>query len=576
MHTLAARPQVHSPEPGARLVVDGSEIPWPENVSPPGNRGRRWREDVVETFRRRGFFLARIDSVGDGPIVYLTRGRAAVLDSLIQTIRGDRDVSAPVIPPDLRPVRLDEDSLRAMLDWTLGELARRGRLAAAARVDSVRRSSDRLRQTDRSRRTDVSYYDVFVSIDAGPVVRLAGVELRGDDQTRPGTAAFLAGVRPGDRAGNVPLDDVESALRASGLFRDVSEPYYVILPDSTARLVVPVQPAPPGSFDLTLGLLPSGPAGKGPRFVGNGSIELNNAFGAGRRFDVRLDRRPGQVSSFDAGASDPFVAGFPVRVDLGFSGLQQDSTWSDRSYSATGAWRFGSGLDDLEAGARYTRELTRPGQAGLRLVDGVQRIARTEQSWWGVEMAIRRVDDPLAPRTGVVVRSVLERGRRISRRRIVDGADDTTSVAVSGSRERMRLEARGYLPVGDRFTLVTGGEFSMLSADELDESDLFRIGGANSLRGYDEDRFRGTSVGRSLLEIRSWIERRSYAYIFLDMGFVHRPAVRDLPASRGVHPGFGLGVQFRTGAGLMNVSWAMNDTDPPSDGRIHVSFRFGL
>lgn len=476
----------------------------------------------------------------------------------------DAFVDIPSIPGEIRPDSLTTDALRRMTSHLLVSLTRDGRLMAVARVDSVRRNPDR------------TAWDVHISVDPGPLVRLSDVRLVGDAATRSRTAALLAGVRTGDRAGRVSLDDVRASLRGSGLFRAVGEPSYEILPDSTARLLVPVDPAPPGSFDVTIGLLPGSDPEGGPQVVGNGSIELDNAFGAGRQFDLLLDRRPGRTSHMNAGASDPFVAGYPVRVDLRFDGLQQDSTWSTRTWSAAAAYRFGISLDDLELGVRYSREVTRPGQAGLRVTGGAQRIARSDASFWGVEISIRRVDDPVSPRSGIVAESTLERGVRTFSRRIVEPSGDTTRVIIGDGRERMSLRFRGHVPLGTVLSLVAGGDVSILSADDVDESDLFRLGGASTLRGYDEDRFRGTTVGRGLIEIRSRFEERSFASAFFDLGFVDRPRIRDFPAESGWHPGFGVGVQFQAPVGLMNVSYAVGGRGGLPEGRVHVGVRFGL
>jgi outer membrane translocation and assembly module TamA len=108
-------------------------------------------------------------------------------------------------------------------------------------------------------------------------------------------------------------------------------------------------------------------------------------------------------------------------------------------------------------------------------------------------------------------------------------------------------------------------------------SDLFRFGGATSLRGYDEDRFLGRVVGRALIEYRFLMDRESFAYAFVDVGFVDRPETPDLTSSEsGLHPGYGLGIQFRTAVGLVNVSAALNPESGPTDARIHAGLSFGL
>ena len=327
-------------------------------------------------------------------------------------------------------------------------------------------------------------------------------------------------------------------------------------------------------------LLPAAGSGSDAQVVGRGALELRNAFGAGRLMNLELDRRPGQTSRFEAAVSDPFLAGSPIRADVRFNGLQQDSTFTDRAWSASAAYRFGTALDALELGASFAREATRPGEAGARISDGRQRVAREDASFWGVEVRLSRLDDAIAPHAGLSMSSRLERGTSTVRRRTV-AAGDTIRTALSDNRERLSASVRGYIPVAARLSTVVGVDARLITGDDLDESDLYRFGGASTLRGYDEDRFRAATALRMLVELRSWFEERSFGYVFLDVGYVSRPKLATTsaitaPAVTAWHPGFGLGAQFETGLGIMNVSYAMNDDDGLSNGRVHVGLRFGL
>ena len=116
----------------------------------------------------------------------------------------------------------------------------------------------------------------------------------------------------------------------------------------------------------------------------------------------------------------------------------------------------------------------------------------------------------------------------------------------------------------------------VVASKDFDTSDLFRLGGAQSLRGYDEDRFRGRLVSRSLVEYRYLFERQSYGYLFFDLGYVDRPETPELAAMREFYPGYGLGMQFETGIGLINTSLALSTQDNPSQAKVHVGLSLGL
>jgi outer membrane translocation and assembly module TamA len=117
---------------------------------------------------------------------------------------------------------------------------------------------------------------------------------------------------------------------------------------------------------------------------------------------------------------------------------------------------------------------------------------------------------------------------------------------------------------------------SLLQSDTYDPSDLYRFGGATTLRGYDEERFLGRLVSRSLIEYRYQLDPESFAFAFTDVGYVEAPETGDDGVERGVYPGFGLGLQFDTALGIVNTSYAANREGGQFSGRIHVGLSFGL
>jgi outer membrane translocation and assembly module TamA len=230
----------------------------------------------------------------------------------------------------------------------------------------------------------------------------------------------------------------------------------------------------------------------------------------------------------------------------------------------------------LEVFFSVSREVTRPGQVGLQLRQGFQRIPRADVLFAGLSFRYARLDRVGNPSRGFYVESRLERGRKQRSQFELTADGDTSSVRSVVRQERLTAAGRVYIPVFRQQTIAIGNETSVLVSRVVDESDLFRLGGARSLRGYDEDRFRGRLVSRAFFEYRYLFERRSYAYAFFDLGYVDQPALADRSGARGVYPGYGFGIQFETGIGLINTSLALSTTDAHSQAKVHVGLSVGL
>jgi outer membrane protein insertion porin family len=106
----------------------------------------------------------------------------------------------------------------------------------------------------------------------------------------------------------------------------------------------------------------------------------------------------------------------------------------------------------------------------------------------------------------------------------------------------------------------------------IEVSDMFRLGGSNSLRGYREGQFLGSRIAWSNLEYRLLAGQRSFAFGFVDIGYIvspSRPEAR-LTGEEIDRLGYGLGIRLDTPLGLIGVSLAFGQGDTFSSAKLHV------
>ncbi len=414
--------------------------------------------------------------------------------------------------------------------------------------------------------------DVRLNIEEGRRVKVNDIVLSGAKRTSISFIQQVTGLRKGEWL-DQDLDEVYRDLQATQFFGQIGPPRLIAIGQEEVIVQIPVVEEAPGSFDLVLGYQPASVGSKNQGLVGNGHLTLRNMFGGGRRIAIRLNRLPGQISSVTADFADPFLFGWPFSLEGGFEGLQQDSTYGQQAYRGAVGYRISGGLETF---LTISREVTRPGRAGLSLDNNLQRIPRSEVVFAGLSFRYTRVDSPLNPRRGLQIETRLERGRKVRTGLQREASGDTVSVRTVVRQERLVLAGRLFVPTFNRQTFVLGNDTRVLASKDFDTSDLFRLGGAQTLRGYDEDRFRGRLVSRSLVEYRYLFDRESYAYLFFDLGYVDQPATPELEAMREFYPGYGLGMQFETGIGLINTSLALSTNDNPSQAKVHVGLSLGL
>ncbi len=511
-----------------------------------------------------GWALARVDSSSADSGAVALLGGTPLTVGRVQIVGADDAAAGWATRPGRRYAAR---ALVADLDATVARLVAAGYAdARAVARTTVRPDGDAL------------LIDVDVDVDAGAPAQLAGVELVGARRPARAFTTRVAGLPAGTPLARYDAASVRDALDATGLYAAVGEPTLARERDGSVVVRVPVEPGPPGAFDLVVGYLPPS-GGAGGRIVGSGRLELFDPFGGGQSVRVALERNPGLVSRVTASARDPFVAGLPVSLAAAFDGETRDSTFSRQTFRGDIGTRIVPGLT-LTLGA--SRDAVLPGRAAV----GASLVRRSTAVFGGAGLRFVSVDRLRSPWRGIVAEIAVESGIR-RRAAPADSvlADSLAGEARTPRQQRLSATARVYRPLARRLGLVVGLDARLLvsgrgaggeGAVAYDEGELFRIGGATSLRGYDEEAFLGRGVGRALAEVRWRLDDGAFAFVFTDVGYVVRPDLPGRPGSRRTRPGYGAGLQLVTGLGPVSVTYALNPDLPASRGKLHLGLSVGL
>jgi outer membrane protein assembly factor BamA len=550
-------------DPAWTLLLNGTPTAWrPAPAWTPDSLAVAAR-DALAWLRRRGYAAARFDSaVVDGAGRLYASAGAPVR---VQEVR--LDVTPPALAETLRPgLGL---AVGNVFSDSLVQAAAAGLVAAAAEAGFP------LALVEPS--VEEGGAVVAFRVEAGAALVLDRIEISGS-RARPAFVAQVLGLRVGRPMRGFRPERAAARLETTGLYRRVSAPTVEVAEGGRVVVRIALEDEPPGAFDLALGLLPPA-GGQKASLVGTGSLALRNLLGAGYGLAVQLNRLPGRAATASARASALYPAGWPVRLEGRFEGVQQDSTLGRQRYRLEG----GTDVGGVEVTALISVDRVRPGVAGARLpvpaaIGTRQPIARADGLFTGLGLRYARADDRLNPRQGFALDLTAEVGRR-------DRAfSEVTAGGVVRRRARVRQErldahARLFIPTLPRQALALGADLWAVRGEGLDEGDLVRLGGPATLRGYDDDRFRARAAVRGFAEARYRLDRLSYAFLFAETAYLDRleAAPDGVPRfTREWRPGYGLGLQLSTDVGLVTATYAASPEDGPALGRIHVALSFGL
>lgn len=513
---------------------------------------------ITSLYRREGFLAATAsctrmeygeDSARVDLFISVEEGRRSVLGSL--TLAG-----ATALTPDDLLARfdtrvgdpLDEAGLEADIALLLTRYERIGYPFVRCLIDSVRMRSS----------GPVDSLDLLLRIEEGDRLTIDELRVEGNTVTDTRVIVRESRIRYGEAYDPGRVRTIRQRLMRLNIFSAVNEPE-VYVRKERGGLLLRVQEGNTSTFDGIAGYIPPGQEGESGYVTGMVSVFMRNLFGTGRKLNVRWQKEDRYSQELALGYREPWLFDQPVNAGVEFQQRQQDTSYVRQILRIQGELMLS---EEISVSILGGSENVIPSDDST-----AQRPPRSTTLTIGAEVLYDTRDDLYSPTTGARYRADGHYGRK----QLSQSAPGDTQ---RESIQRFGLDVDLFLGTFPRQVLALGVHGRQIQGDQLDESELFRFGGAATLRGYRENQFIGSQVAWATTEYRFLLARRSFVYGFVDLGYYYRPAdiTRNIESSEAFHYGYGLGIRFDTSLGNLGVSFALGKGDSFAQGKVH----FGL
>ncbi len=514
------------------------------------------RVRVAEFLRDEGFFRASVETV---VVLFQEKDSSIVLDFQLRTgrpsvIRGIEFIGVTGEEAERERAtfqsrvgsRFRSPILESDLQVMLRRLDREGFPLAKVRIQEIRQEHSR----------DADSVTVVLAVEKGNPVRLQQLRVEGNKTTSTATILREARFREGDYFHGDYAQAIKRRLERSQLFFSVSEPELFLLGDGTGGLSVQVRETAYNSFDGIAGYVPAARTGGSGYLTGLLAVQFRNLLGTGRKFSARWAREDRWTQDVQLRYREPWLASLPVHLEGEFGQRKQDTIFVRTSYS------LGAELplsDALSIGAMVGYVSVIPFEsAALRFVD------ESRSTTFGLSLLLDSRDHPVAPTSGARYRTEIHRG---SKRTVGNLREDKITSFVKWS-----VDLEYFVPLFSRHLLAGVLSVREVRTGELELSDLFRMGGTTTVRGYREGQFLGSRVAWSNFEYRVHFSQRAFVAAFVDGAYIALP---DRPSagivkSEQLKIGYGIGVRIDAPLGLLGVYLALGEGDTFSTAKFHI------
>jgi outer membrane protein assembly factor BamA len=403
--------------------------------------------------------------------------------------------------------------------------------------------------------------DIVISIEKGLHSRINRISITGNSSTKDNVIIRELRLDRNQVYSQRQVEQFPERLNRLRFFEPVQVPDFYLNKENEGVLVININEKQTNNFDGIIGYIPPTGQQQTGYLTGLVNVSMRNLFGTGRAAAVRWQQYDRHSQEMELRYLEPWIFDYPFNISGGLFQRKQDTTYIQRRLE--GIVEF-LATEDISAGVSLNTESVIPTLSETPRFTVYNSSSLTT----GLHLKIDTRDDPYAPLSGLLFLNSYS----FSRKKI-NGPQEfiTPSTSTSLNFQRITADLSLFYQLFSRQVLALGLHGRELRGSSFEESDLFRLGGTNTLRGYRENQFLGSRLYWMNLEYRLLLSRRTFAFLFFDSGYYQRKEelTRNIPGIHAYRSGYGAGINLETAIGVLAVSFALAAGDSFSDGKIH-------
>jgi outer membrane protein assembly factor BamA len=396
------------------------------------------------------------------------------------------------------------------------------------------------------------------------------------------------GIANGSLFNNEKLQNVSMRLLELPYLTE-QQPADLTMLGTGATLNLYLKPKRSSQVNFLIGFLPADNITGKTQLTGDINLDLKNTLGAGESILLNWQQLQRKSPRLNLGYQHPYIFNSAFGVDFAFDLLKRDSSYLQLnlqfglqyilSANQSGKIFFQNQRSFLLQGGYDTNQI----KFSKRLPPNID----VNSNNIGIDYEWINTNYKFNPRTGNEVRFITTVGiKNISKNNDISNLKDPSnpgfnfnslydSLKPKTYQVRFFIRAAHYFPSGKKSTLKTAFSGGVFQSQNVFRNELFQIGGYRLLRGFNEESIYASQYAVFTAEYRFLVGVNSFLFGFTDVGLTktHYQSFNFTNSFTGV----GLGLNFETKFGLLNVSYAMgkrNDVkfDIRNASKIHFGY----
>ena len=483
---------------------------------------------ILQQVKKRGFFTARIDSISKTNkelIAYLDLGKK-INEIIIVT---KKDNTNGIIDSGIDSIKIKTREFSDLTNQLLEQIDRKGN------------SFSEITYVNPLLKNDTLFLEMKISNSSSR--KIDKVITRGyEDFPKKFISKYFL-IDKNTVFSKQKLNQVSALSNKLDFIKEKKAPEVLFKKDST-HLYLFLDKIGTSSFDGLVNFS-SKENGKGLLLNGNLDLKLNNTFNTGEKFEIIWNKVSDEKTDFKINSYVPYLFNSKFSTTLEFYLYRQDSTFINTNFELKTDYSINQ---KSHASILYSSE-----KSNYLLNISNNDLASYSNYFIGLGYELKKSSTSNLYKYKNGLNLNLTIGKRKT---------DTESINQLkfhfSAFANVQINNRGYLNIKNESGLLTSKNYLL--------NELFRIGGANSIRGYNEQSIFTNGYSYSNIEFRYSLDTSSYLYSITDLGVYKENTTNKIKKLLGI----GAGYQFRINNNLVNLGYVIS-TNSSTNAKLNSS-----
>ncbi len=406
-----------------------------------------------------------------------------------------------------------------------------------------------------------SLFNAELKVDTGNKYYFDSISIKGEVKLEPYFLENYLAIKKGSEFSMQKVNRVSSSIRNIS-FIEEGRPFELAFSDSGTELILYLKNRKANSFMGMIGILPSDKTESRVLITGDVNLSLQNSFGRGELLSFNWERYEQESQNLRFESFYPYIFKSHFGAGLKFKMEKRDTTFLSTDMTINFRYfTFGdNGFDVFYQ--KFDSYILMAGTAA-----GEYANIRTDLG--GLAYTYKTTDNIFNPRKGLLFNASASIGVRKT------SGNSEYDIEESVLQTRNSLSTSYFIPVFRLMTIKLKNQTAMIYSEKLYENELHRIGGLNTIRGFDELSLPASGFSITNLEFRYLFEENSALFAFYDFAYFEKRFTME--ESYFIGQGIGAGINLQTGAGMFSLVYALGKTQVSNfdfnNSKIHIGYR---